>query len=248
MSLPHRVCRAIAGSATTTTNALSTYTFKSTLLLSGVATIRVVEINGEPWFVAADVCRALGVYVYDGRVSITMATAKLGAAEKRGLEANNPIFPSLGLDRRVKKVIIVSESGLYKMIMRSDVALAKPFQDWVTQEVLPSIRKNGGYIAGQERLRSGEMSDLEFLARAQEVAGRVLAQVQEDNKRLLQEKKQLLEAAKELEAENDELYNENVELAPKAAAWETLVAADGWPQPHVPTIIPRQETRRRNGQ
>ena len=47
---------------------------------------------------------------------------------------------------------IISESGLYKLIMRSDKPQAKPFQDWVTKEVLPSIRKTGAYVVGQPSL------------------------------------------------------------------------------------------------
>ena len=65
---------------------------------------------------------------------------------------------------------IISESGLYKMIMRSDKPEAKKFQDWVTRDVLPSIRKHGGYIKGQE---TGTMSDVELLAKALLVAQRV---------------------------------------------------------------------------
>ncbi len=51
-----------------------------------------------------------------------------------------------------KQMVLISESGLYKLIMRSDKPLAKPFQDWVTKEVLPSIRKNGGYVKDQEKV------------------------------------------------------------------------------------------------
>ena len=48
--------------------------------------------------------------------------------------------------------MLISESGLYKLIMRANVPQARPFQDWVTRDVLPSIRKNGIYVAGQEKL------------------------------------------------------------------------------------------------
>lgn len=51
----------------------------------------------------------------------------------------------------------VNESGLYNVILRSDKPEAKPFRKWVTSEVLPSIRKNGGYIAGQEQLTPSEL-------------------------------------------------------------------------------------------
>ncbi|MBB5372285.1 Rha family phage regulatory protein [Acidocella aromatica] len=64
---------------------------------------------------------------------------------------------------------------MYVLVMRAQrMGLAREFQDWVTREVLPSLRKSGGYIAGQEKVASGEMSDLEFLARAAQVSQRVL--------------------------------------------------------------------------
>lgn len=157
---------------------LATFTFKSTLLPTGEAPIRAVEVNGEPWFVLANVCQVLELGDYKG--SYAHHAYRLGESERRVI-----LKSDIGISGKGRGVMFVSESGLYKLVMRSDKPQAKPFQNWVTQEVLPSIRKNGGYIAGQERLRSGEMFDLEFLARAQEVAGRVLAQVQEDNKRLL---------------------------------------------------------------
>lgn len=51
----------------------------------------------------------------------------------------------------MRSQIIVSESGLYKLIMRSDKPEAKAFQDWVTRDVLPAIRKDGGYIMDEEK-------------------------------------------------------------------------------------------------
>jgi|GEM_PF-6970342 Prophage antirepressor len=50
---------------------------------------------------------------------------------------------------------IISESGLYKLVMRSDKPEAREFQDWVTREVLPAIRKDGMYVAGEEKVKTG---------------------------------------------------------------------------------------------
>ncbi|WP_418314504.1 Bro-N domain-containing protein [Roseomonas gilardii] len=50
---------------------------------------------------------------------------------------------------------LISESGLYKLIMRSDKPQARAFQDWVTRDVLPAIRKDGMYVMGEEKVRSG---------------------------------------------------------------------------------------------
>jgi len=115
----------------------------------------VVEIDGEPGFVAADVCYALGVYIRANGTSNTgSALQKLGADEKKRLapaEANRIGFNGA----KGWGVSLISESGLYKLIMRSDKPQARKFQDWVTREVLPAIRKDGAYVPGHSRGLSG---------------------------------------------------------------------------------------------
>ncbi|MDQ7835598.1 MAG: BRO family protein [Humidesulfovibrio sp.] len=54
-----------------------------------------------------------------------------------------------------QKVAVISESGLYKLIMRSDKPAAKRFQNWVTREVLPALRKDGMYVMGEEKVKTG---------------------------------------------------------------------------------------------
>ncbi|MBU0563104.1 MAG: hypothetical protein KJ890_06170 [Gammaproteobacteria bacterium] len=61
---------------------------------------------------------------------------------------------------------LISESGLYKLILRSDNPQARLFQDWVTRDVLPAIRKDGAYVMGEEKVASGEMSEDEPIAAA----------------------------------------------------------------------------------
>ncbi len=56
-----------------------------------------------------------------------------------------------------RQMALVSESGLYKLVMRSDKPQARLFQDWVTRDVLPAIRKDGAYVMGEEKVASGEM-------------------------------------------------------------------------------------------
>ena len=63
-------------------------------------------------------------------------------------------------------MVTISESGLYKLIMRSDKPEAQDFQNWVTRVVLPSIRKDGAYIMGEEKVASGEMDEDEFVLKA----------------------------------------------------------------------------------
>lgn len=97
--------------------------------------VRVVTLDGHPWFVAADVCRVLGLFLGKGAVR---HLAKLGEDERR-------LTPLSGGGVRGGAAWLISEPGLYKLIMRSDKPVARPFQDWVTREVLPAIRKTGEF-------------------------------------------------------------------------------------------------------
>ncbi|MDQ0510621.1 Rha family transcriptional regulator [Ancylobacter amanitiformis] len=112
--------------------------------------IRVVPLERNPWFIAADVCRAIGVYMSGGEPNSAMAVRILGPDEVRR-EPLNRIEGWTG-KRFGGHVVLISESGLYKLIMRSDKPQARAFQaplarlDWVTKEVLPTIRKTGGYV------------------------------------------------------------------------------------------------------
>ena len=100
--------------------------------------VRTIQKDGEPWWVLKDVCEVLGLSsphkVFD----------RLDEDEK----GRNQI-PTPGGEQ---EMTVINESGLYNVILRSDKPEAKPFRKWVTSEVLPSIRKNGGYIANQENL------------------------------------------------------------------------------------------------
>lgn len=110
---------------------IQTFTFNA-------ATLRTLtDENGEPWFVAKDVCDILGLE------NSRKATAELDSDEK------NTVTISDGIPGNPNKTII-SEPGLYKLIMRSRKPEAKEFQRWVTHEVLPQIRKTGGYIPTSE--------------------------------------------------------------------------------------------------
>ena len=111
--------------------------------------IRTVTINNEPYFVASDICRVLELS------NPTMAMQRIDEDEKAKL--------NLGLSGG--ETNCVNEYGLYSLVLASRKPEAKEFKRWITHEVLPSIRKNGGYIAGQETL-----SDEELLSKALMVA------------------------------------------------------------------------------
>ncbi len=97
--------------------------------------IRVIEIDSEPWFVAKDIAVALGYS--DPSDAINRHCKGVG---------ETPIPTSGGM----QNTKIINENSVYRLIMRSKLESAERFQDWVCGEVIPSIRKNGGYIAGQE--------------------------------------------------------------------------------------------------
>lgn len=122
--------------------------------------IRVAKIHGEPWFMAADVCRALNLDLSSGT---NPHLTKVAADEKQLVRAKDLPKGALGT---APSAMTVSESGLYKLVLRSDKAQARAFQDWVTREVLPAIRKDGGYILGEEKVRTGEMSEDELVLKA----------------------------------------------------------------------------------
>lgn len=101
--------------------------------------IRTVTVNGEPWFVGKDVAEALGYSEPRSAVSKKVDDTDRGVAKME--------TPS-----GIQDMTIVNESGLYALIFGSKLESAKRFKHWVTSEVLPSIRSNGGYIANQENL------------------------------------------------------------------------------------------------
>lgn len=100
-----------------------------------LGSIRVAMENGEPFFCAYDVCQALEYA--NGRDTLSRLFGD-------SVAKHYAILDTLG---RAKQVSFLSEPQLYKLIMRSQAKKAEVFQEWVTGEVLPSIRKTGGYQA-----------------------------------------------------------------------------------------------------
>ena len=96
--------------------------------------IRVIERDGEPWFVAADVCRALELE------DVNKAISRLDDDEGTRIEIPHPQNP----EKRMT-VNAVNEPGLYSLVLGSRKPEAKAFKRWVTHEVIPSIRKTGRY-------------------------------------------------------------------------------------------------------
>ena len=108
--------------------------------------IRIVTRDNNPWFVANDLAGALGFT----RDNLKYHMRNNVAADERGVVR----LPTI---RGPQSVAILSESALYKLALRSDKKSAVPFQDWVTREVLPAIRKDGAYVLGEEKVKTGEL-------------------------------------------------------------------------------------------
>lgn len=98
--------------------------------------IRAVSENGEPWFIAKDVCDALG---------IRSDTVRKIVDHDDVTESNPNTIGVVG----GRNPLLVSEAGFYTLVLKSRKPEAKAFQRWVTHEVLPAIRKTGGYIAAK---------------------------------------------------------------------------------------------------
>lgn len=138
--------------------------------------IRTIEMNGEPWFVGKDVAEALGYQNGSRDINTHVSEDDRKILTAQNYQNGTFKIPSRGL-------IVINESGLYALIFSSKLESAKRFKHWVTSEVLPSIRKNGGYIDGQET-----MSDEELLAKAVLMSQKI---IEEKNKIIEKNQKKL---------------------------------------------------------
>ncbi len=148
--------------------------------------VRVVTIAGEPWFVATDAARILGY-------SEASAMTRTLDEDEKGLHN----LQTLGGEQ---SVTVITEAGLYSAILRSRVEGARRFKRWVTHEMLPSIRRHGGYLTPEAT--EAALTDPDFIIR-------LATSLKDERARLA--------LAEERAAE----------LAAPAAAWDVMVAASG---------------------
>lgn len=120
--------------------------------------IRTVEVNGEPWFVGKDVAKVLG-YI------------DTSDALKKHIDEEDKLSRCFADSGQSRKMYIINESGLYSLILSSKLPTAKAFKRWVTSEVLPAIRKTGGYIP-----TTPQMSEQEIMAKAVQISMATIAQ------------------------------------------------------------------------
>lgn len=151
-------------------------------------TIRALKVDGEPWFVAKDICDALGI-----------ATNHLREMLDDDEVSNLPIA-EVGPEFGGRAPLIVSEAGMYSLIMRSRKPEAKAFRRWVNHEVLPSIRAHGMYATP--------------------------ASIE----RMLADPDTMITTLKVLKAERDRanaLMEDNARLLPRATAYDIAIEAEG---------------------
>lgn len=155
---------------------------------NGAALRTLTDENGEPWFVAKDVCDVLGY---------TNASKAISDHVDSEDKLNNESLSSLGQ----RGGWLVNESGLYSLVLSSKLPTAKEFKRWVTHDVLPQIRRTGGYIP-----TSDADDDMTILAKAVMIGQRTM------------------EAQKQKIAEQQTRI---VELEPKARFADAVAASDG---------------------
>ncbi len=150
-------------------------------------TIRALKVNGDPWFVAKDICDALGI-----------ATNHL-REEGRGLD-DDEVATIPNWEGKGAAPLIVSEAGMYSLMMRSRKPEAKAFKRWVTHDVLPSIRKHGIYATPQTI------------------------------EQMLNDPDTMIATLKALKAERERtqaLIEDNARLLPKATMYDVAIEASG---------------------
>lgn len=154
--------------------------------------IRAVKIDGEPWFVAADICKSLSI----GNPSQAMARLD---DDETTLISNEGASNSSMLN-------VVSEAGLYSLVLGSRKYEAKAFKRWVVHDVLPSIRKHGAYLTPQ--VKNQILNNPDFL-----ISLATKIKEEQTRNRILME-------------ENTDLRAKNDELKPKALFAESVAASN----------------------
>ena len=158
--------------------------------------LTVMEIDNEPWFVGKEVAEKLGY-----------ARGTKAIADHIDIEDRDeiPIQDSIG---RMQKTPIINESGLYSLVLSSKLEGAKRFKRWVTKDILPAIRKTGGYIPHNQN-----MSEAEIMAAAMQIANKT---IEEQRKRIDM-----------VEKEKENLSNVIAGVAPTVEFAETILESNG---------------------
>lgn len=150
-------------------------------------TIRTLTEDGEPWFVASDIAKALGY--------------RMASDMNRRLDDDEKGTRSVRTPGGAQEMTVISEAGLYGAVLGSKLPEAKAFKRWVTHEVLPAIRRDGGYMAAKP-----DETPEETMARALRIADETMRR-----------QKERIES----------LSSANAEMRPKALFADAVAASDG---------------------
>ena len=168
--------------------------------------IRVIDREGEPWFVAKDVCDVLEIE------NVSQALTRLDEYER------NTIILNEGIGNPQKGII--NESGLYSLVLSSRKPEAKAFKKWVTSEVLPAIRKHGGYLTVEKTQELINNPDLII----------EMAQKLKEERRLREAEAQKRREAEQLAERNEEtirLQDKVIQaVQPKVQYYEEVLSAN----------------------
>lgn len=157
--------------------------------------VRVTMIDNEPWFVATDVCKALDVK--NNRDALTRIDD-----DEKGVALTDTLGGA-------QEVTVVNESGLYSLILGSRKPEAKVFKRWVTHDVIPTIRKTGGYVNNEELFLDTYFPTLDAGAKA--MFKQTLVSLREANKKIEQDKPKVF-------------FADSVEISENSVLVKTLAA------------------------
>lgn len=158
--------------------------------------IKTLEINNEPYFIGNEIATVLGYK--------NTRDALLKHVDSEDKISDVAIYDG----SQNRNMVVINESGLYSLIMSSKLPNAKRFKRWVTSEVLPSIRKTGGYIAGEEN-----MTEDELILKAMNVLNAKVENLKEKNR--------------QLEIDNEKQNQLIGELKPKADYTDKILKSKG---------------------
>lgn len=169
-------------------------------------TVRIVSLNDGPWFIGKDVAEILGYSNTNKAIQMHVDKEDKFLRSERGTELGKLFSTVKKMQEEMGRQDnwFINESGVYSLIFGSKLPNAKKFKRWVTSEVLPAIRKTGGYIPHDE-----EMSDAEIMAKAFQISQRT---IEEQHRKI-----------GALEIEKSHLQVENQVMAPKADYFDELV-------------------------
>ena len=116
--------------------------------------VRVIELNGEPWFVGKDIAEALGYKNTRDALSRHVPDKYKKVFTPQQMASVSKSRDSLPFVDSPRGLTFINEAGLYKLVMRSELPNAEKFSDWVCDTVLPQIRKTGSYSAQPKEITS----------------------------------------------------------------------------------------------